>query len=516
MSDDVNLEAEPSELKALHWINGVAISVATDELNGSSAYQAVNPATGEPFGPLFGDASLELIQRAATGAAGCFDWMRKSSVAQRAELLRAIAERIQDDIQELIQIAKLETGLPEMRLKGEVMRICNQARDFAKWIESGAGLPTLEHSNSTLGLELSYMPIGPVAIFGASNFPFACSVFGGDTCSALAMGCPVVFKAHPAHPMTSTRVANNIQKAFKSLRWPGGACSLVHGIKPETSRELVSHDAIEAVAFTGSRAVGVSLYRLAASRERPIPFFGELGSVNPIWIHPDAYKSNPDFPLRLASAFMMGCGQFCTNPGIWAVVKGADSDRFVESTFQAIQGSPLGPLLTKNICAAYRNQIEKFHEMPGVELVESDPSSASQAQPGFQVQPVIGKISASQFLELEGAWDEVFGPFAWVVECDSIEQMRFVSSTMPGQLCTAVFGEASYWSQEPDWIEALSSRVGRLLFNDYSPGAQASWAFHHGGPFPASTHSGTTSIGLESVRRFVRPICRQTGLHHLT
>ncbi len=486
-----------------HWINGQP--VAPVEIG--SGYQATNPSTGESWGPGFFDATPEHLDSAAQASARDWQWMRQCPISVREQWLRSIASEILNQRDTLVQIANLETGFPNQRLHAEINRICKQAEDFAQWIKSGAGLPERSFDGSAK-LELSYQSLGPIAVFGASNFPFACSVFGGDTCSALAMGCPVIFKAHPAHPNTCQAVADCVINALKKMGCPGGVFQLLHGQRPAISRSLVTNPNIAAVAFTGSRQVGASLYQLAANRPVPIPFFGELGSVNPLFIHPETPKVMDGFSKRLASAFMMGCGQFCTNPGIWMALKGAETDTWLKETLAAIQSLPATPLLTSRIRDSYENKIQSLKNRKDLNLIELN-LSGNQKKSGFFVKPTLARIKFESFIQEPDIWDEVFGPFTWVVECSSMAQMFEIIGSMPGQLSSAVFGNVNYWRNQPEVLSNLASRVGRLLFNDFPPGLEVSWALHHGGPFPASTHSDTTSIGLDSIRRFVRPVCRQ-------
>lgn len=488
-----------------HWIDG--LKVEANPL--ATGYHAVNPADGQRFGPEFFDATSQQLKQASQAANRAFGWARATSTFERAEWLRRIAAKIEDQRETLQQIAHLETGFPLQRLNGEITRICKQALDFALWIEKGAGL-TASHYEGGARLELSHQPMGPVAVFGASNFPFACSVFGGDTCAALAMGCPVIFKAHPAHPNTSQAVAGCIVEALNELHCPGGLFHMLHGREPEISRQLVMDPFICAVAFTGSREVGVQLYRLAAQRLIPIPFFGELGSVNPLFIHPDSYSAIDNFAVKLAAAFMMGYGQFCTNPGIWLVLKGVETDTWLKLVQHRLGEIPTSPLLTERIRDRYLGQLNSIENRSDVDVWKAVNDSLNPN--GFHVQPALAKISFQDFVKGPECdmWDEVFGPFAWVVECESMDQMFSLIPKMPGQLSSAVFGTESYWSHQRKNLSQLESKVGRLLFNDFPPGLEVAWALHHGGPFPASTHSDTTSIGLNSVRRFVRPFCKQT------
>ncbi|HAR52211.1 MAG TPA: aldehyde dehydrogenase (NADP(+)), partial [Roseovarius nubinhibens] len=434
-----------------------------------------------------------------------------SSRAQRAAFLRRIAEEIDARGAEITEIGTRETGLPGARLEGERGRTCGQLRLFADHIEAGgyldrrhdAALPERAPLPRP-DLRMIQRPIGPVAVFGASNFPLAFSTAGGDTAAALAAGCPVVVKGHGAHPGTGEIVAEAILAAIRACDMPTGVFSMVQGGTREVGQALVQHPLIKAVGFTGSLAGGRALFDLCAARPEPIPFFGELGSVNPMFLLPEAVAARgAEIGTGWAGSLSMGAGQFCTNPGIAVVEKGAAGDAFVAAARAALAEVAPQVMLTEGIAAAYRAGSARMAQVPGVEtLLHGEAGSREAAAQLFETD-------AASYLASEVLSEEVFGPLGLVLRVADAEEMAKVAQSLVGQLTVTLQMDAGDAAAARALLPILERKAGRVLVNGFPTGVEVCDAMVHGGPYPASTNFGATSVGTLAIRRFLRPVCYQ-------
>ena len=451
------------------------------------------------------------VARACEAAEAAFWSYGYSSRAQRAAFLRRIAEEIDARGAEITEIGTRETGLPGARLEGERGRTCGQLRLFADHIEAGgyldrrhdAALPERAPLPRP-DLRMIQRPIGPVAVFGASNFPLAFSTAGGDTAAALAAGCPVVVKGHGAHPGTGEIVAEAILAAIRACDMPTGVFSMVQGGTREVGQALVQHPLIKAVGFTGSLAGGRALFDLCAARPEPIPFFGELGSVNPMFLLPEAVAARgAEIGAGWAGSLSMGAGQFCTNPGIAVVAKGAAGDAFVAAARAALAEVAPQVMLTEGIAAAYRAGSERMAQVPGVEtLLHGEAGSREAAAQLFETD-------AASYLASEVLSEEVFGPLGLVLRVAGAEEMAEVAQSLAGQLTVTLQMDAGDAAAARALLPILERKAGRVLVNGFPTGVEVCDAMVHGGPYPASTNFGATSVGTLAIRRFLRPVCYQ-------
>ena len=442
----------------------------------------------------------EAVQSAATAAKPC----ASADPATRASWLRAIADALDAATEQLVPIAHEESALPLARLTGEVARTSGQLRLMAEVVLEGSmfevivdtARPDLVPPRPELRRWL--VPIGPVAVFGASNFPFAFSVLGGDTAAALAAGCPVVVKAHPGHPRLSEAVAAVALSALATVGAPEGMLTLVDS-SLETGLELVAHPAIEAVAFTGSTKGGVALAQLAANRPKPIPFYGELGSVNPVFVSPEVAGADAEsIAAGFAGSFTLGAGQFCTKPGVLVAPRGT----LREALVTAVAGIAAQPLLHEGIRSAYSATLATRLEQPGIEILVD--GAATEAG----ITPTLIAVNAAEIVDSAVLQEECFGPTSILVEYDSVDEAYEVARVFDGQLTTTVW-TADDTAFAATVTEITRDRCGRVIVNGWPTGVAVTWSMHHGGPFPASTSALHTSVGATGIRRFVRPVCWQ-------
>lgn len=469
--------------------------------------QSVDPRTGAAFGPVIPDTDATELDRLVTAAAAGLDPWWALGASGRGTVLRAVADALDARTDELAALADAETGLGLPRLTGEVARTSFQLRMFADAIGSGdydgviidpavADDPPTGHPD----LRRLLLPLGPVAVYGASNFPFAFSVLGGDTASALAAGCTVVAKAHPSHPQTSQQVADLAIAALADAGAPAGTFALVHGF--DAGIALVEHPAIAAGAFTGSTAAGRALFDRAAARPRPIPFYGELGSVNPVVVMPGA-AGREFLPADYLASLTMGSGQFCTNPSLLLVPAGSG---LVERISRQLSTLPAGILLNANVEALLRRHEEQLAQLAGVRRVGSaEPAPAS----GFHAVPGVLVADAQTALrEVDLLLTECFGPVGVVVEYGGTDELLAVLAALDGCLVGTVHADAD----EPDAAQivgALTAIAGRVVWNGWPTGVAVTAGQHHGGPYPASTSALHTSVGTTAIRRFQRPVAYQ-------
>jgi len=497
----------------------VTITIHGEQLIGSRAvkggaapFRAVNPATGEQFEPAFGAGTVEDVEQACELAAAAFDSYRNTSPEARAAFLELAAQNILDLGPQLIERAMQESGLPQTRLEGERGRTVNQLRLFAKVVRDGhflgaaldSALP--ERTPPRPDLRLRKIGLGPVAVFGASNFPLAFSVAGGDTASALAAGCPVVVKAHGAHPGTSELVGKAVQAAVAACDLPEGVFSMLHGDGRTIGQALVAHPAIKAVGFTGSRQGGLALVRTAAARAEPIPVYAEMSSINPLFLLPNALAGNAaQIGTGFIDSLVLGAGQFCTNPGLVIALEGAALDSFRAAAAKALQGKVGSTMLTPGIHAAFTSGVEKLGKEAGVTLV-------ARGQCGSTVcagQAALFETDAANFLANPALEDEIFGSSSLIVRCASLDQFVEVAEHLDGQLTATLFLNEADRDAAQALLPVLERKAGRILVNGYPTGVEVSHAMVHGGPFPATSDSRSTSVGAGAIDRFLRPVSYQ-------
>lgn len=482
--------------------------IAGEWVPGEGTFRS-SPWTGE--GREFSAGSPALVDRAAREAEAAFPAYAALPREARAAFLERIAEEIEARGAAITEVGHLETGLPRGRLEGERGRTTGQLRLFAAHIRKGDYLdrrhdPALPDRAPLPrpDLKLVQRPIGPVAVFGASNFPLAFSVAGGDTASALAAGCPVVVKGHSAHPGTGEVVAEAVLAAIEALGVPRGAFSLIQGGDRRTGEALVRHPLIRAVGFTGSLAGGRALFDLCAARPEPIPFFGELGSVNPMFVLPEALRARGD---RIAAGWVasltMGAGQFCTNPGIAVAVEGAAAEGFAAAAAAGLAAVAPQVMLTDGIARAYREGRARVSGGEGVRARhESEPA-------GRNATPLLYEVSGGHFLRQPELAHEVFGPLGLMVRVADGEEMAAVAEAMEGQLTATLQMDEGDLGLARRLAPVLERKAGRLLANGFPTGVEVADAMVHGGPYPASTNFGATSVGTLSIRRWLRPVCYQ-------
>ncbi len=493
-------------------INGNMLIGSSSVPGTSDPFRAVNPATGLELEPVFGTGTAADVERACALAQQAFDPYRETSLDQRAAFLEQIAQNILDLGPALIERAMLESGLPQARLEGERGRTVGQLRLFAKVVRDGRWLnATLdsalpERAPPRPDLRLRKIGLGPVAVFGASNFPLAFSVAGGDTASALAAGCPVVLKAHGAHPGTSELVGKAVQAAVASCGLPEGVFSLLHGDGRTVGQVLVAHPAIKAVGFTGSRQGGMALMRTAAQRPEPIPVYAEMSSINPMFMLPDAMAQRAS---QIAGGFIdsltLGSGQFCTNPGLIFALEGAALDSFLDTAATSLQAKSAATMLTPGIHSAFNSGVERLSKAKGVSLLARGQTGASACAG----QAAVFVSDAATFLANPALEEEIFGASSLIVKCKDISQFRQIAEHLEGQLTATIFLTENDRDTAQSLLPTLERKAGRILVNGYPTGVEVSHAMVHGGPFPATSDSRSTSVGASAIDRFLRPVCYQ-------
>lgn len=438
---------------------------------------------------------------------------RQTSLKQRADLMRSIAQEMEAAGDELIHTAMRETNLPEARLRNERARTMFQLTSYADACEAGHWLEvridTAVPDKGDPDLRKWQVPIGPVVVFGASNFPFAYSTAGGDTASALAAGCPVIVKAHPAHAETSEIVAKAITRAIAKANLPAGVFAHVHGVGFETGKALVTHTHTRAVGFTGSYGGGKALFDWANQRKQPIPVFAEMGSINPIFLLPGKLASSAKEAKELAAlcagSVMLGTGQFCTNPGLIVGVEGKDLDLFIEELGVAIGKATPGTMLHPGIAKAYT-------EKKAAALAEADVTTVAVAAVEPQINqgaPTVASATAKAFLGNPLLHQEVFGPYTLVIQCKNKEEMLGVAQHLEGQLTVSLMATDQDVIDHPEVVAAAQDICGRFILNAVPTGVRVALSMQHGGPFPATTDSRFTSVGADGIKRWVRPLSYQ-------
>lgn len=475
--------------------------------------QSFDAATLEILDGVFHVASEAEIDEAMQKATEAFQTYKNTSGKDKANFLNAIADEILALDNTLIERAMLESGLPEGRIKGERGRTVNQLRLFANVLEEGSWVEAfIDRGDATRtpqpkpDIRKMLMPIGPVVVFTASNFPLAFSTAGGDTAAALAAGNPVVIKAHEAHLGTNTLVALAIQKAAQKTGMPNGVFSSLNGTGPELGQHLAQHPLCKAIAFTGSYRAGKALFDTCAKRAVPIPVFAEMGSINPVVLLKEKLANEATgLAQQIAHSITLGVGQFCTNPGLLIAEQGSELDAFKTALSAAIEQIPPGTMLNAKVCENYKTSRKKTLAIASVQL-EAETVHTGETTSG---SATVASVTAKNFLANPDLMDEVFGPFSLIVSCENAAEMQSVIEGLEGQLTATIMGTTGELSTQEKLISTLQNKVGRLIFNNVPTGVEVCHAMHHGGPFPATTDSRYTSVGTGAIRRFARPIAFQ-------
>lgn len=496
----------------LHGRNQVGADFSA---RGDKTFRAFNPKTSEWLEPPFHQANQQEVDAAFGLAAEAATALRLTRRETITGFLEAIAQEILALGDVLIERAAAETGLSQQRLVSERSRTAAQIRLFAVLVKEGSwvdaridrALPDRKPSPRP-DLRRMLVPIGPVVVFGASNFPLAFSVAGGDTISALAARNPVIVKAHPAHPGTSELVAGAIARAVRRSELPEGTFSMLHGIDPEVSLALVRQPAARAVAFTGSLRAGRALYDAASRRPDPISVFAEMGSINPVFVLPGALEDNLD-PIAkgLAASINLGAGQFCTCPGLVVGNEGSAFRQFAAKLGALFEQAAPATMLHPGILEGYTSGVERAKSIKGV----TARASVSAKDPAkTEGTPVLLETNAAAWLANQTLSEEIFGPASILVRSETAEELLSIARALPGSLTASVFGTSRDLEEHRELISILGTKAGRLIFNGYPTGVEVTHAMHHGGPYPATTDSRFTSVGAAAILRFARPVCYQS------
>ena len=498
--------AQPAEATGSHLVAG-ELRPPTGE-----TYRALDPRTGESIGPAFGEATAQDVADAAQAAESAFSVLRGWSGNRRGELLRRVAQELEDRSAALLEAADAETALGVPRLTGELGRACGQLRAFAALVEDGSHVAAiLDHADPSAvpprpDLRRMLVPLGPVAVFGASNFPFAFSVPGGDTAAALAAGCPVLVKGHPAHPATSELCGQAVLAAVRDVGAPDGTFSLLQGRSPDVGRQLVLAPQVKAVGFTGSTEVGRALFDLAAGRPEPIPVYAEMGSVNPVFLTPGALaERGPTIAEGLAASMTLSTGQFCTSPGMVVVPDDEQGQGFVERLSELLGQVPAAPMLTSGIRAGLHRRLSSTAQLDGVEVLLG---GGHDEEGGTTTSPTLLRVDWETFSSTPELLAEHFGPAALVVSTPP-ERYADAARRLEGNLTATVHGTAEEAASLTELQSVLVEKAGRVVWNGFPTGVAVTAAQHHGGPYPATTAPAHTSVGVTAVLRFLRAVAFQ-------
>jgi 2,5-dioxopentanoate dehydrogenase len=482
---------------------------------GKTTFRAFNPATGQALEPEFQAATPEEVDLAARLASEAFASYRLCSGEKKAEFLNCIADQIEAVIEPLVERAHQETALPKPRLQSETSRTSNQLRLFAKVVKEGswvgARIDRADPGRKPLpkpDIRSMLVALGPVAVFSASNFPLAFSVAGGDTASAFAAGNPVIVKAHSNHPGTSQIVGQAVRDSVRACRLHEGVFSLLFGAGTSVGVNLIQHPLIKAGGFTGSTSAGRSLMNLAAARPEPIPFYGELGSTNPVFILPGAMRERGSkIAADLYGSFTLGAGQFCTKPGLIFFPEAEPSSSFVDELRTKVSAAPESALLTKGISGDYGRQLQQRRTRQDLSVVaEGVPQSANP----FAAQTVLYQTEIAPFLSSRELSEEHFGPSTLLIRYSTKQHILEAARALEGHLTATIQGTEEDLREFAELVWTLEEKVGRIIFNGFPTGVEVCHAMVHGGPYPASTDSRTTSVGTQAIFRFARPVCFQS------
>jgi NADP-dependent aldehyde dehydrogenase len=489
-------------------------------LNGRSyagagaAFQGFDPTAGADLDPVYHSVSIDEVDLAAQLADDAFAATSKLSGAEKARFLCHIAAGIEAITAEVVERAHHETALPVPRLQGEVGRTVGQLRLFAQVVEEGSWAmaridPAMPERKPLPRADIRSVlrPIGPVAVFGSSNFPLAFSVAGGDTASAFAAGNPVIVKAHSAHPGTSEMVGQVIANSVKECGLPPGTFALLFGSGSVVGSALVEHPSVKAVGFTGSLHAGRSLMQLAAARPEPIPCYMEMSSTNPLIVLPEALRTRaPQIAEGLFGSFTLGVGQFCTKPGLVYLPRSADADALVAGLEARVKQAAAAPMLTEGIYKSYKSLVAERQKTGGVAVLAE---ATSEAAGSVNAPPVLFEVSGSELLREPKLAEEIFGPSTLVIRYKDREELLGLASALEGQLTATLHGTEADIMAFADLVAILGRKAGRLVVNGFPTGVEVCHAMVHGGPYPATSDSRTTSVGTQAIYRFARPVCYQ-------
>jgi 2,5-dioxopentanoate dehydrogenase len=460
----------------------------------------------------YSDTSVQEINACMQEAWNAFHVYRKKSLKERAALMRAIAKELESCGDHLIEVVMRETNLPEARLRGERGRTIFQLNSYADacergdWLEARIDTAIPDKVPPKPDIRKMLVPLGPVVVYGASNFPFAYSTAGGDTACALAAGCPVIVKAHPAHEHTSEIVADAIHKAVAHLNLPKGVFQHVYGKSIEVGKTLIQHPHTKAVGFTGSYGAGMQLFKWANERKEPIPVFAEMGSVNPVFLLPEKLAASAtDIANMYAGSITLGVGQFCTNPGLIIGIESEALKTFTHDLGKAIQKIQPAPMLHAGIVSAYK-------EKKGNALLQDDVHLVAESETAVKENeglPTVATASAQAFLNNPVLHQEVFGPYSLIIRCANKEEMLAVAQHLEGQLTATLMATENDMLHNDELVEAVKNICGRFILNSVPTGVEVCLSMQHGGPFPATTDSRFTSVGADGIKRFARPIAFQ-------
>jgi NADP-dependent aldehyde dehydrogenase len=493
---------------------GQQLIAGSSTSSSKQTFRAANPATGRRLAPEFHEATREEVDRAANAAHAAAPALRKSPPHARAKLLRAMAEQIMALGDALVMRVIEETALPRPRIEMERGRTCNQLKLFADVVEEGSWVDArIDHAQPDRqpipkpDCRRMLIAIGPVVVFGASNFPLAFSVAGGDTASALAAGCPVICKGHPAHPGTGELVGRACDAAVKQCGLPPGTFSLIQGAGTDVGVWLVTHPAVKAVGFTGSQGGGRALFDHAARRPEPIPVYAEMGSTNPVFILPGALKERAE---TIAQGFVgsvtLGVGQFCTKPGMLFVPDDPAGHLLIEKSAALLEAAAPGTMLHEGIRAGFRAGAAKLAAVPGV---TTRLSPRNVEGPGCAQRAMMFCTTVRHLLDRPEIGEEVFGPATIAVTTKSREEVLAAASALQGHLTATIHGTPQDLKEWSDLVDVLQTKVGRIIFNGWPTGVEVTHAMHHGGPYPATTDCRVTSVGTAAILRWARPVCWQ-------
>lgn len=481
--------------------------------SGQKKLQAFSTLKKEQLPGEFSISTDEETQAAIAKASSAFTIYREVSFAKRAEFLNTIADEIIALGDELIERCHLESALPVARITGERDRTVGQLRLFAGLLEGSyveaiidLALPERKPMPRT-DLRRMMLPIGPIVVFAASNFPLAFSTAGGDTASALAAGCPVIVKAHSSHLGTNELVASAIIKAAQKCQMPDGVFSSLIGEGSILGQQLAKHPQIKSVAFTGSFRGGMALMKAATNeREEPIPVYAEMSSINPVLVLPEKINSNvEELVAQLTTSIALGVGQFCTNPGLLLIVKDNNTETFISKLAEALQKVPAAPMLNQTICSAYQKERQQLFAQKGVTAAFQGADAAND----FTATTALAQTTGKNFLSNPGLQNEVFGPTSLVVVCEDEKDLNNSLQALHGQLTATILGTIDDFKKFRSSVDTLIQKAGRVIYNGVPTGVEVCHAMMHGGPFPSTTSAHFTSVGTEAIKRFIRPVCYQ-------
>lgn len=457
-----------------------------------------------------GDTDNQSVEKVIAASLNAYESFKSANVKTRAALMQSIADYIENLGDDLIEVTHKETNLPKARLINEKGRTINQWRSYAAAIESGVVLdlridsPSFPGATSKADIRKMMVGMGPVVIFGSSNFPYAFSTAGGDAASAIAAGNSVIIKTHPAHPETSAIMTKTIRAAIEANGFLADLFTEVKG-GIEEGKYLVEHPAVKAVGFTGSFQGGKALFDLANNRKVPIPVFAEMGSINPVFLLPGKLNDNlTELAVQYVGSLTLGTGQFCTNPGVLISVKGEKLDKFMEEAKKEIEKKPAEKMLHTGIASSYlRNSISMI-DHPAITVMAKGEEGDEHSG-----QAILATTSGKQFLNDEHLCGEVFGPFGLIVACDNEEEMERIAAGLEGQLTATFLADENELKNYSGLISLVREKCGRIIFNNFPTGVEVCFSMHHGGPYPSTTDSRFTSVGSDAIKRFLRPVAYQ-------